>query len=183
LTLPRAWFIFKWKDFSAPTVGGTSGSPRSHTPDKHVRFPRHSESETLMPEVLFSHDPASKMSEQHTPGHNRWHPEIPAAATARSGQEFRIECREWTDGQIGNNDTADDVRNVDLDRCHMLSGPIEVEGAEPGDLLMVDIMDIGPIPQQTGSVCGQGWGYSGIFAKVNGGGFLTDYYPDAYKAI
>ena len=136
-----------------------------------------------MPEVLFSHDPSKTMSEQQAPGHNRWHPEIPAAATARPGQEFRIECREWTDGQIGNNDSADDVRNVDLDRCHMLSGPIAVEGAEPGDLLVVDIMDIGPIPQQTGAVCGQGWGYSGIFAKVNGGGFLTDYYPDAYKAI
>src|SRR5699024_4791752 len=99
--------------------------PQPATSRTSTPGPWHSESETLMPEVLFSHDPASKMSEQHTPRHNRWHPEIPAAATARSGQEVRIECREWTDGQIGNNDTADDVRNVDLDRCHMLSGPIE----------------------------------------------------------
>ena len=30
---------------------------------------------------------------------------------------------------------------------------------------------------------GQGWGYTGIFAKANGGGFLTDHFPDAYKAI
>lgn len=136
-----------------------------------------------MPEVLFSHDPNKPMAQQRVPGHNRWHPEIPAAATARSGQEFRVECREWTDGQIGNNDSANDVRDVNLNGCHMLSGPIAVEDAEPGDLLMVDILDLGPIPQQTGSVCGQGWGYSGIFAKVNGGGFLTDYFPDAYKAI
>jgi formamidase len=65
----------------------------------------------------------------------------------------------------------------------MLSGPIAVEGAQPGDLLIVDILDIGPVPQTNGPNCGEGWGYSGIFAKVNGGGFLTDYYPDAYKAI
>ena len=136
-----------------------------------------------MPEVLFSHDPSKPMAEQAVPGHNRIHPDVPAAATARPGQEFRVECREWTDGQIGNNDSANDVRDVDLDRCHMLSGPVRVEGAEPGDLLVVDILDLGPIPQETGPVCGQGWGYSGIFAKVNGGGFLTDYYPDAYKAI
>jgi formamidase len=94
-----------------------------------------------------------------------------------------MECREWTDGQIGNNDSANDIRDVDLSPCHMLSGPIAVEGAEPGDLLVVDILDLGPIPQQTGGLAGQGWGYTGIFAKQNGGGFLTDYYPDAYKAI
>ncbi len=136
-----------------------------------------------MPEVVFSVDQARSMRDQNVPGHNRWHPDIPAAATVRPGAEFRVECREWTDGQIGNNDSANDIRDVDLSPCHMLSGPIAVEGAEPGDLLVVDILDLGPIPQETGGIAGQGWGYTGIFAKQNGGGFLTDYYPDAYKAI
>ncbi|CND85781.1 putative acetamidase/formamidase [Mycobacterium tuberculosis] len=136
-----------------------------------------------MPDVVFSVDQARSMRDQAVPGHNRWHPDIPAAATVRPGAEFRMECREWTDGQIGNNDSANDIRDVDLSPCHMLSGPIAVEGAEPGDLLVVDILDLGPIPQQTGGLAGQGWGYTGIFAKQNGGGFLTDYYPDAYKAI
>ena len=65
------------------------------------------------------------------------------------------------------------------------AGPIEVEGAEPGDLLVVDILDLGPCqpPQEYGDAPGQGWGYTGIFAKANGGGFLTDHFPDAYKAI
>jgi formamidase len=123
------------------------------------------------------------MRDQAVPGHNRWHPDIPVAAMVKPGDEFRIECREWTDGQIGNNDSANDVRDVDLSIPHMLSGPIGVEGAEPGDLLVVDILDIGPVPQETGDVAGQGWGYTGIFARNNGGGFLTDYFPDAYKAI
>ncbi|MGH3240663.1 MAG: formamidase [Spirillospora sp.] len=136
-----------------------------------------------MPEVVFSVDQARSMGDQNVPGHNRWHPDIPAAATVRPGAEFRVECREWTDGQIGNNDSANDVRDVNLAPCHMLSGPIAVEGAEPGDLLVVDILDIGPVPQETGPKPGQGWGYTGIFAKQNGGGFLTDHYPDAYKAI
>jgi formamidase len=67
----------------------------------------------------------------------------------------------------------------------MLSGPIEIEGAEPGDLLVVDILDLGPCqaPQERGDAPGQGWGYTGVFAKANGGGFLTDHFPDAYKAI
>lgn len=136
-----------------------------------------------MPEVVFSVDQNKSMRDQKVPGHNRWHPDVPAAVTVKPGDEFRIESKEWTDGQIGNNDSANDVRDVDLAPCHMLSGPIAVEGAEPGDLLIVDILDIGPVPQAQGPHCGEGWGYSGIFAKVNGGGFLTDYFPDAYKAI
>src|SRR5690606_32249220 len=136
-----------------------------------------------MPEVVFSVDQSKSMRDQAVPGHNRWHPDVPVAAMVRPGDEFRVECREWTDAQIGNNDSANDVRDVDLTRCHMLSGPIGVEGAEPGDLLVVDILDLGPVPQEVGDVPGQGWGYTGIFAKANGGGFLTDYFPDAYKAI
>ena len=57
-------------------------------------------------------------------------------------------------------------------------------GAQPGDLLVVDILDVGPIPQEdSGPLAGQGWGYTGIFAKANGGSFLTDQFPDAYKVI
>src|SRR5215212_4187966 len=138
-----------------------------------------------MPEVVFSVDQSKSMRDQAVPGHNRWHPDIPSAASVRAGSEFRVECREWTDAQLGNNDSANDVRDVNLAVAHMLSGPIEIEGAEPGDLLVVDILDLGPCqpPQEYGNAPGQGWGYTGIFAKVNGGGFLTDHFPDAYKAI
>ncbi|GHB35977.1 formamidase [Streptomyces viridiviolaceus] len=136
-----------------------------------------------MPEVKFTVDQSKSMRDQTVPGHNRWHPDVPVAAMVHPGDEFRLECREWTDAQIGNNDSANDVRDVDLKATHMLSGPIGVEGAEPGDLLVVDILDLGPVPQQVGAAPGQGWGYTGVFAKANGGGFLTDYFPDAYKAI
>src|SRR5581483_5147524 len=125
------------------------------------------------------------MRDQAVPGHNRWHPDIPPVASVKPGTDFRVECREWTDAQITNSDSANDVRDVNLSVAHMLSGPIEVQGAEPGDLLVVDILDLGPClpPQEQGSAPGQGWGYTGIFSKSNGGGFLTDYFPDAYKAI
>jgi formamidase len=136
-----------------------------------------------VPDVVFSVDQAKSMRDQAVPGHNRWHPDIPPAITVRPGQDIRIECREWTDNQIVNDDSANDVRDVQLDGCHMLSGPIAIEGAEPGDLLVVDILDLGPVPQEVGPAPGQGWGYTGIFSKHNGGGFLTDRFPDAYKAI
>ncbi|KAI0475036.1 formamidase [Xylariaceae sp. FL0804] len=108
--------------------------------------------------------------------HNRWHPDIPAAGTIQDGETVKIECLDWTGGQIGNNDSADDVRDVDLTRVHYLTGPFEVAGAQPGDMLLVEIMDVQPFDSQP-------WGFTGVFDKANGGGFLDEIYPSPAKAI
>lgn len=136
-----------------------------------------------MPDNLFPLDSTKSFTDQQTVGHNRWHPDIPAAVTVKPGQSFRADVREWFDGYMKNDDSAQDILTAPLHTVHTLSGPFRIEGAEPGDLLIVDILDVGPIPQETGPLAGQGWGYTGIFAKNNGGGFLTDLFPDAYKAI
>ena len=128
-----------------------------------------------MPETLFKVDLTKPMAEQDIPGHNRWHPDIPAVASVKSGDIFRIECKDWTDGQIKNDDDPSDIETVDLSIVHVLSGPIRVEGAEPGDILVVDLLDIG-------ALAGDEWGFTGIFSRENGGGFLTDHYPKASKA-
>jgi formamidase len=129
-----------------------------------------------MPKTLFKVDLTQSMDRQELPGHNRWHPDIPAVVSVNPGEVFRIECKDWTDGQIKNDDSSDDVRDVDLTVVHVLSGPIWVNGAEPGDILVVDLLDIGALQ-------GDEWGFTGIFDKKNGGGFLTDHYPDPAKAI
>ena len=99
--------------------------------------------------------------------HNRWHPDIPMVTMVKPGDEFRVECLDWTGGQINNDETANDIRDVDLTQVHYLSGPIGVEGAEPGDLMVVDILDVGVLKESE-------WGFTGLFAKENGGGFLTE---------
>ncbi|KAG9308045.1 Acetamidase Formamidase [Chiua virens] len=125
--------------------------------------------------------------------HNRWHPDIPPVATVKPGEVFNIECVDWTGAQIGNNDFSDDIRHVDLDSVHNLSGPIAVEGAEPGDCLVVDILDVKPFEKMP-------WGYTvstvlftpggttdflqGIFELQNGGGlFAREFQSRAAKAI
>ena len=128
-----------------------------------------------MPKTLFQVDLTKPMSEQELPGHNRWHPDIPAVISVNPGDVFRIECKDWTDGQINNDDDPSDVRDVDLTMVHVLSGPIHVNGAEPGDILVVDILDIGALR-------GDEWGFTGIFDRNNGGGFLTEHFPEAAKA-
>lgn len=129
-----------------------------------------------MAKTLISVDLSKPATQQEIPLHNRWHPDIPSVVTVNPGDEFRIECVDWTGGQIKNNDDATDMRDIDLDQVHYLSGPIKVKGAQPGDLLVVDILNIGYLDESP-------WGFTGIFAKENGGGFLTDYYPHAAKAI
>jgi formamidase len=128
-----------------------------------------------MPKTLIKVD-LNATPESHDTIHNRWHPDIPIVEWVKPGDEFRVECIDWTGGQIANNDTANDILDVNLTKVHYLSGPIGVEGAEPGDLLVVDLLDIGALPDSE-------WGFTGLFAKSNGGGFLTEHYPDARKAI
>ncbi|KHE73445.1 formamidase [Kocuria marina] len=136
-----------------------------------------------MPEVIFPLDSTKPFTDQKLTGHNRWHPDIPPVATLKRGESYRIDCREWFDGAIKNDDSADDIRDAPLNKVHALSGPFAVEGAQPGDLLVVDILDLGPVPQEEGPLAGQGWGYTGIFAQKNGGSFLVEQFPDAYKAV
>ena len=137
-----------------------------------------------MPQNLFPLDNTKKFTDQKHVGHNRWHPDIPPVVSVKPGDVFRADCREWFDGAIKNDDSAEDVRNAPLPGVHVLSGPFRVEGAEPGDLLVVDILEIDACDQEDeGPLSGMGWGYTGVFAKTNGGGFLTDRFPDAYKVI
>ncbi len=113
--------------------------------------------------------------EQSVKTHNRWHPDIPFVESFKPGSEFRVECYDWTGGQIKNDDNAKDIRDVDLTKVHYLSGPFGVEGAEPGDLMVVDLLDVGALPESS-------WGFTGIFDRNNGGGFLTEHFPHAHKA-
>jgi formamidase len=108
--------------------------------------------------------------------HNRWHPDIPMACWVKPGDDFILETFDWTGGFIKNNNSADDVRDIDLSTVHYLSGPVGVKGAQPGDLLVVELLDIGAKQDSL-------WGFNGFFSKKNGGGFLTEHFPLAQKSI
>ena len=59
----------------------------------------------------------------------------------------------------------------------MLSGPIFVEGAEPGDLLKVEILDLQPRPNPDGKTFGSNaaawWGFQARVPKVDGMDFTA----------
>jgi len=131
---------------------------------------------STMPKTIIAVDPKKCPWQHDPPVHNRWHPDIPPVATVSPGEMFRVDMIDWTGGQIKPDDSADDVKNVDLSQVHYLSGPIVVNGTEPGDILKIELSNLGPLE-------GDEWGFTGTFHKDNGGGFLTDHYPEATKAI
>lgn len=131
-----------------------------------------------MPEVKFEVDTDSPPDEQ--PGanpFNRWHPDIPAVVEVDDGGTARLEALDWTGGQITDADDPNEVRDVDLNQVHYLAGPVHVNGAEPGDLLKVEFLDMGPLNGRSE------FGFTGTFSQQNGGGFLTDHFPDAAKSV
>jgi formamidase len=100
-------------------------------------------------------------------GHNRWHPDLQPALVVEPGDEVVIDCRDGLDGQITPATLDADLLAVDLDRGHPLSGPIEVRGAEPGDVLKVEILAV-----ETDS-----FGSTAIFP---GFGLLGDLFAEPY---
>ncbi|CAL8164720.1 unnamed protein product [Prunus armeniaca] len=133
------------------------------------------------PRLVVPIDVKKKPWEQKLPLHNRWHPDIPPVAEVTVGDVFRVEMVDFSGGGITKEYTAEDIKHANPSIVHYLSGPIRVldkDGtpAKPGDLLAVEICNLGPLP-------GDEWGFTATFDRENGGGFLTDHFPCATKAI
>ena len=87
-----------------------------------------------------------------------------------SGETVVVWTRDVSDNQIGPDSDTSVIANLDWDRVYPLAGPIAVNGAQPGDTLAVEILDIHT----------QGWGWSAILPGL---GLLADDFPDAYLRI
>lgn len=88
--------------------------PSSNTLLLVIRRPTFKHKPARMPKTILGVDITKAAWEQSPPLHNRWHPDIPPVATVQPGEVFRVETIDWTGGQIKNDDSADDVKNVDL---------------------------------------------------------------------
>ena len=100
-------------------------------------------------------------------GHNRWHPDIPPVIEAAPGEEVVMQTRHALDGQVWPGCSADVLSNIDLGLIHPLTGPVYVQGAELGDMLEVNILNIESAP----------WGFTTI---IPGFGFLRDVFLDPH---
>jgi formamidase len=112
-------------------------------------------------------DRSRTLSQEPETGHNRWHPDIPPALECDPGDEVILETRDAFDGQMGLEATLETVRSPNLNVVHPLTGPVYVRGAEPGDLLDVEILDVDPDDY-------------GFTVQVPGFGFLREAFPDPF---
>jgi formamidase len=72
-------------------------------------------------------------------GHNRWHPELAPVASVEPGAEVTFELRDSRDRTIGRDSTHEDLlRTPSI--AHPLTGPLEVAGARPGDVLELELV-------------------------------------------
>lgn len=112
-------------------------------------------------------NPALPLRDEPGTGHNRWHPDIPPIVRCEPGDEVIMQTRDAFDGQMGPDATLKTVEAPDLDVVHPLTGPVHVEGAQPGDLLEIEILEIVP----------DSYGYT---VQVPGFGFLRDVFPEPF---
>jgi formamidase len=99
--------------------------------------------------------------------HNRWHPDLEPVERVAPGDTLRLECDDGLAGQLTRASTHADAGMLDLGLGHPLSGPVHVEGAEPGDVLEVEFVSYEPAD-------------FGVTAVIPGFGFLADLFPDPY---
>ena len=92
-------------------------------------------------------DRSKPLCDEPNCGHNRYHPDIAAAAEIGEGEEIALETRDALDGQITPATTVADFAALNAGAVHPLTGPVFVKGAQPGDMLEIEFTDI--IPQPT----------------------------------
>jgi acetamidase/formamidase len=93
--------------------------------------------------------------------HYRWDRSIPPALEVAPGDTVIFETPEITRGQLGPKSTTADLAKLDFDPIHQISGPVKVTGAEPGDTLTVEIVDVVP----------KAWAWTGV---IPGFGLLSE---------
>jgi acetamidase/formamidase len=112
--------------------------------------------------------PDYELSDDDRNVHHAWDNSLDPALTVEPGDVVRFECRDAVDGQVGLDSTAEDFGNVSFEPVHPLTGPVYVEGAEPGDVLEVELLGFEH----------HGWGYTGFMPGDMGLGLLPEDFDD-----
>lgn len=93
------------------------------------------------------------------PTHSVWDHSLAPRLTVEPGDTLHMDCLDATGGQVHPGDPASRMLEIDTTRIHALTGPIWIDGAEPGDVLEVQILE----------VAHKGWAWSSVLPGL---GFL-----------
>ena len=97
--------------------------------------------------------------------HLGWDNAIAPVLTAAPGTTLQVECLDASGGQLTPTSTVADVTSLDFGRINPVTGPVYVDGAQPGDAVKITLEAFDP--------SGFGW-----TANIPGFGLLADQFPD-----
>lgn len=99
--------------------------------------------------------------------HNRFSAAIEPVLRVPSGTVIEAHTEEASDRQLSLASTTTDLAEISFDPIHPLTGPVYVEGADPGDVLVVKLHQV-----EVGD-----WGWSAVFP---GFGFLSERFDEPF---
>ena len=97
--------------------------------------------------------------------HYGWDNSIPPVERVAPGTTLRFECNDAANGHFTPGSAAPDVATLDFSKVNPVTGPVFIDGAEPGDALKVTFGDFEPT--------GVGW-----TANIPGFGLLADQFTE-----
>src|SRR5580698_943158 len=101
------------------------------------------------------------------PTHSVWDRDLEPRLRIAPGDEVQFECKDASGGQVHSEMTVEQFQEIDRTRIHALTGPVWIEGAEPGDVLQVDVL----------ATQHRGWGWSSV---IPGLGFLKERFAEPF---
>jgi acetamidase/formamidase len=108
------------------------------------------------------------MAHRHTihQRHYGWDNSLAPAARIAPGDTLEFDVADSSAGQLSEHSTVENVNRLDFGRINPVSGPVFVDGAEPGDVLKVTLLSFAP----------SGWGWT---ANIPGFGLLADEFQES----
>lgn len=101
----------------------------------------------------------------HAQSHIGWDNALTPVLRIEPGTSVEFDVYEASGGQLSPASKVEDVQTLDFDRINPVTGPVFIEGAEPGDILKVTLQSFKP----------SGWGWT---ANIPGFGLLADEFKD-----
>jgi len=102
--------------------------------------------------------------------HWSWNRDLKPVLHVDPGDTVVLEVANASGGQLHRESQVDDVATLDFSRVNPVTGPVWIEGAEPGDAVVVEVLSIDL----------DDWGWTAI---IPGFGLLSDQFPRPHLRI
>ncbi|KAL1959889.1 hypothetical protein VTO42DRAFT_1034 [Malbranchea cinnamomea] len=106
----------------------------------------------------------------HTHQHLLWSRHLAPVQIIASGDIVHFDALDASNGQITPSSTASSLSRFDVNFADPAFGPVYISGAEPGDVLQIEIIELQP----------SNWGWTAILPSF---GLLSDEFPDPVLKI